>query len=255
MSDQLPFTLNSLDGKKALALVREADFAHAGDRESIDMVFKQLPRDPSKRVLDAGSGLGATADAIRHEGWGKVTGIEISKGSVIYANETYPRCNFVHGDVAEADQLVEPGFDIVVSFNAFYAFSDQEGALRAMAKVAKPDAKLAIFDYVDRGDYQSEPILENGEPLIPNPVKLDRIERMLEHNGWRMFTIEPLHPHFADWYNQLIDRIVEKEKKIKKHTPEGFFEHMLSTYTQVATAIRENRLGGAIIRADLGKGE
>jgi len=163
MSDEnQPFEMNSLNGKKALALVREADFAHPGDKRAIEMVFKHLPRDPSKRVLDVGSGLGATADLIRHEGWGRVTGIDQNRGAVVYANETYPRCHFVCCDVSAVDQRVEPGFPIVVSFCAFYAFRDQGAALAALARVATPEAKLALFDYVDRGDYAADPILEDA---------------------------------------------------------------------------------------------
>jgi len=255
MSDELPIQMRSLDGKKAMAMVRGADFAHPGDEHAIDLVFKHLPRDPSKRVLDAGSGLGATANAIRHEGWGKVTGIDVEKGVVVYANETYPKCNFVHGDVAKADEVLEPGFDIVVSFNAFSRFPDQGAALEALARVAAPEARLAIFDYVDRGEYASNPILENAKPFIPHPIHLDKIEHLLEKHGWHLFTIEPMHAQFATWYAELVERIEANEAKIKERTHEGFFEHMLTLYTQVATAVRENRLGGAIVRAGHGSAE
>ncbi|MEO0797228.1 MAG: hypothetical protein AAFX93_18905 [Verrucomicrobiota bacterium] len=43
--------MNSLAGKRALSLVCKTDIAHAGHDESINMVFKDLRRDPPKRVL------------------------------------------------------------------------------------------------------------------------------------------------------------------------------------------------------------
>lgn len=245
--------MNSLAGKQALSLVRKADYAHAGEEEAVDLVFKNVQRNPSQRILDVGSGLGATAEYIRRQSWGKVTGIEINRSAVVYANETYERNNFITGDAAETDQLVDGEFDFVVSFNAFYAFQNQPGALDALSKVAKHSAQLMIFDYVDRGDYHLDPILENGKPFLPNPLHLDKIESLLERNGWHMFTIEPLHPHFTDWYATLVDNIRHAEKKIRKTTPEGFYDHMLNLYTQLYNAIHENRLGGAIVRANHGK--
>ncbi|WP_269542258.1 class I SAM-dependent methyltransferase [Cerasicoccus fimbriatus] len=250
-----PIEMNSLAGKKALSLVREADYAHAGDSEAIDMVFKKLPRDPSAKVLDVGSGLGATADYIRQQGWGEVTGIDRSHPSVIYANEHYKRCNFIHTDVVDSSLVLKERFDLLVSFNAFYAFDDQAAALQTLSHVASHESKFAIFDYVDRGGYASNPIMENGKPFLPNPLRLDKIERLLAENGWRLFTIEPLHPHFADWYGKLVERTKDAEEAIKESTPEGFYEHMLSLYTQLHDAIADNRLGGAIVRAVHGKAQ
>ncbi len=247
--------MNSLAGKKALALVREADYAHAGDAESIDMVFKKLPRNPETKVLDVGSGLGATSDYIRSQGWGQVTGIDTNHPSVIYANEHYRRCNFIHTDVVDASLLLKPEYELLVSFNAFYAFSDQPGALNTLSKVATHESKFAIFDYVDRGNYAYQPIMENGSPFLPNPLHLDKIERMLAQNGWRLFTIEPLHALFADWYAQLVTRIEEKKDAIEETTSPEFYTHMLSLYRQLHGAIADGRLGGAIVRAVHGKAQ
>ncbi|MBK1858872.1 class I SAM-dependent methyltransferase [Cerasicoccus arenae] len=247
--------MNSLAGKKALSLVRKADFAHPGDVEAIEMVFKKLPRQPDTKVLDIGSGLGGTSEHIRAEGWGKVTGIDINRSSIVYANETYKRCNFVHGDVVDAPLILEHGFEVLVSFTAFYAFKDPGAALKALSQIASPNSSLTIFDYVDRGDYQQHPIMEGDQRFLPNPLHLDKVEGLLAANGWRLFTIEPLHPHFADWYLALIEKIKGAEDKIRKSTPEGFYEHMLSLYTQLYNSIHENHLGGAIIRAVHGKAQ
>jgi len=245
--------MHSLDGKKALEIIRRSDFAHPGDEEAIDLVFKHLPKDPSQRVLDIGSGLGATADYIRRQGWGKVTGIDVSHPAVIHANQTYQRCDFIHADVVDAPLVLKPGFDLLVSFNAFYAMPDQGAALQALSQVASPESKLAIFDYVDRGDYAYAPIMENGKPFLPNPIHLDKIEKDLANNGWRLFTIEPLHPHFADWFAELSERLQAAEEKIREETTNGFYDHMMALFSKRLDAIRDNRLGGAIIHAVHGK--
>lgn len=247
--------MHSLNGKKALELIHRADFAHPGDQEAIDIVFKHLPKDPSQRVLDVGCGLGATADYIRRQGWGKVTGIDVSHPAIIHANQTYKRCDFVHADIIDAPLVLKPGFDLLVSFNAFYAMTDQAAVLESLSQVASHHSKLAIFDYVDRGGYAGDPIMENGKPFLPNPLHLDKIESLLAANGWRLYTIEPLHPHFAQWFGDIVSRIQDTEKKIRKKTDEGFYDHMLDLFIQRRDAIRENRLGGAIIHAVHGKAQ
>ncbi|WP_309384705.1 class I SAM-dependent methyltransferase [Cerasicoccus frondis] len=251
----IPLQIHSLAGKKALSIVRAADYAHAGDTEAIDIVFKKLPRNPETKVLDIGSGLGATADYIRRQGWGQVTGIDSNHASVAYANEQYRRCNFIHTDVVDSSLVLKPEYDLLVSFSAFYLFDDQRAALKTLAQVATHESRLAIFDFVDRGSYAYSPIKENGKPFLPNPLHLDKIERLLAESGWRLFTIEPLHPHFADWYGQLVQKIEANETAIKEATPEGFYEHILTIYRQLYDAIASNKLGGAIVRAVHGKAQ
>ena len=53
--------LNSFQGKRLLALARGGDYAHAGETESIDLVWTRLPKKPPQQVLDAGCGRGGTA--------------------------------------------------------------------------------------------------------------------------------------------------------------------------------------------------
>jgi len=48
--------LNSYEGKRLLALARGGDYAHAGETESIDLVWDALPKSPTQSVLDAGCG-------------------------------------------------------------------------------------------------------------------------------------------------------------------------------------------------------
>jgi SAM-dependent methyltransferase len=82
--------LNSFQGKRLLALARGGDYAHAGETESIDLVWNRLPKTPTQQVLDAGCGRGGTAAYIQRAGWGKVTGIDIEGESIQRGRDVYP---------------------------------------------------------------------------------------------------------------------------------------------------------------------
>ena len=53
--------MNSFQGRQILALVRDGDFAHAGEEEAIERALQEVPKDPNQQILDAGCGRGGTA--------------------------------------------------------------------------------------------------------------------------------------------------------------------------------------------------
>jgi hypothetical protein len=64
----IPFTMNSYQGKQILALVRDGDFAHAGEEEAIERAMRAVPKDRNRLILDAGCGRGGTAAYLQHHG-------------------------------------------------------------------------------------------------------------------------------------------------------------------------------------------
>ncbi len=50
--------MNSPMGKQILALIRDGDYAHAGEEEAIELTLKNVSKDPGRRVLDVGCGRG-----------------------------------------------------------------------------------------------------------------------------------------------------------------------------------------------------
>ncbi|MCP4315878.1 MAG: class I SAM-dependent methyltransferase [Hyphomicrobiales bacterium] len=64
------FTMNSYLGKQLLALVRQGNYAHAGEEEAIELAMADLPKDAGQELLDAGCGRGGTAAYLQAHGWG-----------------------------------------------------------------------------------------------------------------------------------------------------------------------------------------
>ncbi len=243
------FDPNTSEFKRVLALVRNADFAHAGEAEAISLTLDRVGKDSSRRVLDVGCGRGGTAEFVRRGGWGEIVGIDIDAESVAYGRTRYPGCSFLIGDARELGSVVDGAFELVYMFNVFYAFNDHVGVLGQCRGVAARAAMLVLFDYVDRGGYRSAPLIVDGTDVIPNPIQVSRLEQNLESAGWALEGVRDLDADYERWYAQLVDRIVDQHDAIVDIGDDAVYERALELYGGQLNLIREGRLGGAAVYA------
>jgi len=241
--------MNSFQGKRILALVREGDFAHAGEEEAVDLTMADLPNDPERPLLDAGCGRGGTAAYLQSHGWGQVTGVDVEPRSIAKACETYPDLRFVACDVCDIAEHMSQTFDAVTMFNVLYALPDQVRALTALARVTAENAPLLVFDYIDCGRYQDDPILDSGGPFLPNPPKLSDLSDIFVASGWRIKDLRRIDKDYERWYAVLVDKISVKRAAIEEISGSEGYAHVYRLYSRLLSALRTGRLGGAIIEA------
>lgn len=239
--------MNSFRGKRILALVREGDFAHAGEEEAIDLTMSRIPKDRHRQVLDAGCGRGGTAAYLQFHGWGRVTGLDVEPRSIAGARKTYPDLQFVACDIGDVSEHVSRTFDVVTMFNVFYALPDPVRALTSLAGVAAENCRLLIFDYVDRGRYQDDPILDSGGPFLPHPPKLPELSDTLLASGWRIQDVRSIDEDYKRWYAVLVDKITAKRAAIEALGGAEEYAHVHGLYSRLLAELRSGRLGGAII--------
>lgn len=243
------FAMNSYLGKQILALVRDGDYAHAGEEEAIERALAALPKDGSRRILDAGCGRGGTAAYMQKHGWGAVTGIDIEPKSIDYARATFPELSFTACDILDVAAHVAGGFDAVTLFNVLYSIPAQAAALRSLASRARAGATLMIFDYVDLGGYATTPVMDAGRPFLPHPLVKDDLNSLLHHGGWQLVSVDDLTGDYERWYAALVDKIDAKREAITSLAGADAYEHVLGRYAGMLAAIREGRLGGAVVYA------
>lgn len=251
------FTIRSTIGQEALALIRGRDqaFPHVGGTAAIETVMKDIEPFGERRILEVGCALGSTADYIRTYGWGQVTSIDTDKSNIIYANGRYPNNNYVCCEAANAAEVLEPGFELVISINSFNRLPDPAAALRGIRQVVTPGTPLRIFDFIDRGTYTQKPISEHGMPVFQKPLRLETINRLLEENGWHFYSARPLHQQFRIWHEDFVQQTIDHKPSLLKlfqatgFEPEPTYEHLLSIARQIYDATADGRLGGAIIMA------
>ena len=140
-------------------------------------------------------------------------------------------------------KVVKDIFDLIYMFNSFYAFPDQLKALEAIKKLSHKSTELIIFDYADSGNY-------NGEcSEIPNPVKLDEIENILEKSGWQLINIEDISDYYIRCYISLCSKIEDKKDKIVEISNENIYEYVLNQFNKILDAHENSYLKGVILKA------
>jgi SAM-dependent methyltransferase len=243
------FSMNSFEGMRILSLVRGGDYAHAGEEEAIDLAMKHVPKRRDQLILDAGCGRGGTAEYLRANGWGRIIGFDVEPTSIATARNAYPQVEFHISDVGDADAKLDIKADAICMFNAFYCFPDQPRALRSLRELAKPEAKLVIFDHVDRGGYDSGLLLDAGAPFLPNPLKLSELPTLLHANGWRVDIIDEVHDDYIRWYTGLVSRIEFRRADIITIAGDAGYDHVHALYQGLLNAALKGTLGAAIVTA------
>jgi SAM-dependent methyltransferase len=247
MGDQ--FSMNSYLGQRILSLVREGDYAHAGEEQAIELSMSGVERNASRVILDADCGRGGTADYLHKNGWGRVVGIDIEAESIKAARQNHPNARFLVCDVCDVDRRVDDRPDIVCMFNSYYCFKDQSAALGAFLKTAQPHTQLIIFDHVDRGGYQDDPLMDAGEPFLPNPLRLSEVRERMTSTGWQAPDIVEVHDAYIGWYTSLVEKIERARDKIADTVGQRGYEHVHGLYRGLLNTALQKKLGAAIITA------
>jgi ubiquinone/menaquinone biosynthesis C-methylase UbiE len=239
-----PMNMNSFEGKRILALIREGDYAHAGEEEAIERSFRSIRKNPEQWMLDVGCGRGGSAEYLRRHGWGHVEGIDRDSDSIEYARATYPEIGFHVCDVLDVERTVTRTFDVIYMLNAFYAFDRQREALVALRKVALPSAQLVIFDYTVGANAGDTP-----NPMMPHAIRRSEIASMLREAEWEPGAVEELNAEYAQWYATFVERIQLKRAEIERIGGTGWYNFVLSMYSGLHGVIAGGGLGGAIVHA------
>lgn len=240
-----PFTMNSFRGKQVLALVRDGDFAHAGEEDAIEMTLAKTAKDPARRLLDAGCGRGGTAAYMQHHGWGRVTGFDIDAASIESARAAYPALRFFACDMLRLPEKADHDFDLITFFNVLYAIPEQAAALAALAAVAAPGAELLLFDYSAGATAEAD----DGWDFLPAPLDPTALPVLLRTAGWELQDIEDITDAYVRWYVALVAKITAKRNAIEDLAgPEGY-AHVLGRYSDLLARLEDGRLSGVIVRA------
>jgi len=245
--------MNHPDGKSLLAAVRGGDFAHAGEEAAVQIAWERLPKRKNQHCLDAGCGRGGTAAFAQSNRWGQVTGLDIDAETISSAAAAYPAVEFFPADVTRAGELFPARFDLIYAFNAFYAFPDQQAALKSLRLAAKPDGVLCLFDYVDRGGFMETPFARKAETLLWRPLRLQSLPAELDAAGWSLKEWVEIHSEYRRWYAELVERFADRRQELLRRFDPDLVAYAEDYYQSMLEAIESGALGGAIVYAGAGK--
>jgi cyclopropane fatty-acyl-phospholipid synthase-like methyltransferase len=247
--DLSTFRLNSPLGKRILAGIREGNYAHPGEEEAIVLTLSKFGTDSGQRWLDAGCGRGGTAAFVVNKGWAQVTAFDIDQVSIEEARLHYPQVAFHACAVAGAPASITGTFDLIYAFNAFYAFPDQPGALRALRALAHDRTRLVLFDYTDRDGFYTNPMTELAEARHWQPIEPSRFPAMLSQAGWALEYEDNITGDYERWYIHFLSRLDARREALLEFAPAEAIDHTRGFFSALLAAIRVGDLGGAIFTA------
>lgn len=247
--------MNKIDNPRLLlAKLRKGDFAHAGDKEAIDIVLAKilslLKNKQNIKALDVGSGLGGTAAYIKNKTNFDIIGIDIDETAIQHAKKNYADIEFIQCDMSDVkNKFQNREFDLIYLFNVFYALPDQENSLKLLAEITKPNGVLVIFDYTcDKEiDFNLKDLAERNM----NPVNLQNLKIWLEHSNWDLLEIDDLTQDYIRWYENFLKLMQDNKKNLLTEFSEEAYSKIYSTFTNLLENLKNKKLNGSVVYAQL----
>ncbi|WNI20780.1 glutamine amidotransferase-related protein [Streptomyces sp. ITFR-16] len=151
---------------------------------------------PGQTALDLGCGTGRALPALRDgvDGHGTVLGVDVTHAMLGAAART-GRTALAHLLLADCHRLPLPSGSVHGIFSAGLLdhLPDPGAALGEWARVAAPDAVLAVFHPSGR----VERAARHGRPVSPaDPLARPSLEPALRSAGWRLTEYEDAEDHF-----------------------------------------------------------
>ncbi len=228
--------------------------AHPGGLALTERLGGLLGLQPGMLVLDVASGRGASARRLAQRFGCRVIGADLSLRSLAAAAaaaEGGPR--FLAAD-AERLPFAEGGFDAVISECAYCTFPDKAVAAAELFRVLRPGGRLGLADLVRSGELPSE--LEGllaWAACLGDARPLEDYSRLLESAGFRVEQVEVQDRALEE----LVDSVRLKlsfadllERQGSLSLPEGGLQEARRLARAAARAVREGRLGYALIVAE-----
>lgn len=153
-----------------------------------------------RRVLDIGCGGGHNTVACARAG-AEVTGLDLSAAQLAHARQLAARhavdITWLQADAAQADQVVAPGWGLILAIHSLPYVQDLSAALTACRRLLAPDGRLVIsLDHPLRDCFLDE---DDGD-LSAFPVR-DYFDR--SPVAWRFAADLPMqaaHLPISSWF-------------------------------------------------------
>jgi SAM-dependent methyltransferase len=244
-----PTAMNNATGKRLLALVRDADYAHPGEEEANELLFAGVRPDARRRVLDAGCGGAGTAAWVQARGLGAVTGIELDPATAHLARERHPEVTVVGGDLQRAGAVLSGPFDLLYSMTAIYAAPDHTGVFDELGALAAPGAELRLLEYSDPAGRFASATAGDHSWGWWHPLEPPELPEVLAAAGWSSVELRDLQREFVHWYGGLCRRLAAKRHEITSEFGIDWFEFVIREYAGILDMVRAGVLGGLLVRA------
>ena len=153
---------------------------------------------PQMQVLDAACGLGYGAAILRTDSTVRITGVDLSRDAVEYAQRHYANVaagdRFLAGEVTQLAFAKDSTFDLVTSFETIEHVLDSEAYLAELKRVLKPDGRLILSvpnRWLDEEAKKSESshwhVFEFAQVSgqLRRHFRIEQVDRQNAGGGWK----------------------------------------------------------------------
>ena len=230
---------------------------HPGGAGLTSHLVSALRVGPGETVVDVASGPGTSAIQLARETGCDVVGVDLSSDSVASASRAAvkagldARVRFLCGD-AEALPLPDASFDGALCECALCTFPDKPAAVRELARVLRPGARLALSDVIAAPERLPPELttLAARVACLGDARPLEEIAALLEAAGLAVAGTE----RHDDAFRELLERIearLHMARLLRKGLPaelRGGAEKGLELVRSAHGALAEGALGyGSVV--------
>lgn len=237
------------------------DELHPGGAATTRRSLELIELRPGERLLDVGSGAGASAQLAAREFGCQVSGVDYGAEAVrgaLHAADAAGLRDQVGFVVGEAGALPfgDEEFDAVLCECSLSTFPDKRRAVSEMRRVLRPGGRVAISDVLAEPELLPEQLRGMAATLacVGGALPLAGYQRLLAEHGLRTSAVEPLDDAAAMLAGRLEDRLragrMLDRCRASEWCPFGFDE-AIGAVRLARRAIEEGTLGYAILAARL----
>lgn len=236
-----------------ISKIHSDNFSHVGGEQALNIMLKQFEPYSNNRddkILEVGSGYGATANYIYERGFKNITGIDIKEEYVRSASENYPAIEFKTSDVTTlTDDFFEDQFSLVFMINTAVAIADKPALWQKIKNISKRGAILITVDFIVKDKSHLNAFTKpDGSPRYP--ILLAEAERYMKFIGWRVLEKTDITKKYLKWYSEYIENIKEN---YSSYLVTGFTAEELDYATEyfehIIDLLNSGKLAGYIIIA------
>lgn len=219
--------------KLALTDLAPVDEFHIRGREATVELANQAAMKPGLRVLDVGSGLGASVRYLASEHRVRATGIDLTKEYVDVARALADlvglRDSVVFHQSSALDMPFDNGsFDVVWTEHVQMNIADKRAFYAEIARVLVPRGRLVFHDILQgNGGLLHFPVPWAEEHSISLLTTPEAVRKILETLGFRILNWEDKSRQSLDWFVAVVEKL-----KLSGPTPLGL--HLLMGNTAKA---------------------
>ncbi len=231
------------DQRRIIQAVRGHWHIHPGGESETRDLLNAMDLVSGQRMLDLGSGFGATVAFARANGL-RAVGVDLLAPSLRLARRLHPGLALVAGD-ASALPFRDGSFDAVTAMCMVGFLSDKTAFFLEVRRVLRPGGRFGADVYT----------LRDSKSCLARPGGMAHVislERLLEHlisAGFQVLAVEDLGGSYTESYRAFLEAARRARPELDARFGEGAVDDALSAFRANIAQVLEGGKGGARVVA------